>query len=56
MNFFEKQKDAKVAYTHFSDFMRNASSAEKKRLFTTVLNESIEDQKRTIEKARKLSN
>lgn len=55
MKLFEKQNSSKLQSTPFSDFMLNASSAQKKKVFISVLNESIEEQKKTIEKARELS-
>ncbi len=41
--FFNKPK--KVASTPFSDFIRNASSGEKKKVYKTVLTKATELQK-----------
>jgi type III secretory pathway component EscR len=47
--FFSKVK--KVSSTPFSDFIRKASSEEKKRLYTRVLKKASESQNRVLAKA-----
>ena len=37
----------------FSEFMRNASASEQKRVFKKVIEESIAEQRRTIEQAER---
>ncbi len=49
MNFFLKPKP--TANTNFSEFIRNASSAEKKKVYSTVLLKATERQKRVMEAA-----
>lgn len=44
----------KVASTPFSDFIRNASSAEKKRVYGDVLKKASERQRAQIERAAEL--
>jgi len=46
MNFFFKSKP--TATTAFSEFIRNASSAEKKKVYTVVLQKATERQKRVM--------
>jgi len=41
--------------TPFSDFVRNASSGEKKKVYARVLKTASESQKETIEKACSIS-
>ena len=38
----------------FSEFMRNASAREQKRVFKKVIEESIKDQQAIIEQARRI--
>lgn len=44
--FFKRLK--KVSSTPFSDFIRNASSAERKRVYTIVIRDAIESQQKVI--------
>lgn len=46
---FSKKKTLKT--TTFSEFIRNASSGEKKRVYTDVLKKATERQQTLIEKA-----
>lgn len=46
MKLFTKPK--KVASTPFSEFIRNATSAEKKKVYTAVLQRATERQNRLI--------
>lgn len=48
--FFLKTK--KVASTPFSDFIRNASSGEKKKVYKVVLVKATERQKSVIQKRK----
>lgn len=48
--FFHKTK--KVASTPFSDFIRNASSGEKKKVYKAVLVKATERQKSVIQKCK----
>lgn len=48
MSFF---KSKPTASTKFSEFIRNASSAEKKKVYSTVLRKATERQKRVMEAA-----
>lgn len=43
-----KRKSKVVASTPFSEFIRNASSAEKKRVYKLVLKKSSESQNRLL--------
>jgi len=45
---FFQTKPKKVASTRFSDFIRNASSAEKKKVYKVVLARATERQKRVL--------
>ena len=45
-----KRKSKTVASTHFSDFIRNASSAEKKRVYKRVLEKASESQNQVLTK------
>ncbi|MGH8074978.1 MAG: hypothetical protein ACREO4_13070 [Lysobacter sp.] len=45
-------KTKKVSSTAFSDFIRNASSKEKKKVYKVVLVKATERQKSVIEKRR----
>ena len=49
---FKRKKEPLVS-TEFSDFIRNGKSREKKKVFTTVLQESIKEQKKIISLAEK---
>ncbi len=51
---FTSDKEKHLVSTSFSNFVRNASSSEKKRVFTEVLKKSSLDQKSIIDKAPKL--
>ena len=46
-----KAKPKRVASTEFSDFIRNASSAEKKRVYTRVMKMAAERQNATLRAA-----
>lgn len=52
MKLFRSTK--KVASTPFSDFIRNASLAEKKRVYADVLKKASERQRAQIERAAEL--
>jgi hypothetical protein len=43
-----KRKPKTVASTQFSEFIRNASSAEKKRVYKRVLEKASESQNRVL--------
>lgn len=45
-------KRNKVKSTAFSDFVRHASSREKKKFFDKIVKETIEEQKEMIAKAK----
>lgn len=45
-------KRDKVKSTAFSDFVRHASSREKKKFFDKIVKETIEEQKEMIAKAK----
>ena len=45
-------KREKVKSTPFTEFIRNASSGEKRKFFDQVVKETIEEQKTMIAKAR----
>jgi len=45
---FFKRKPKTVASTPFSEFIRNASSAEKKRVYKRVLEKASESQNRVL--------
>lgn len=49
--FFRKPSVKPVDFTRFSDFIRNASSAEKKRVYKQVLKKATESQNRLLAKA-----
>jgi len=49
-----KKRPPVVESTPFSDFIRNASSAERKRVYGRVLKLASERQNRIIEEAEKL--
>jgi hypothetical protein len=46
-----KRKPKVAASTPFSDFIRNASSAEKKRVYKRVLEKASESQNRVLARA-----
>lgn len=46
--FFRKPSVKPVRSTPFSEFIRNASSAEKKRVYTVVMRKATERQNRTL--------
>lgn len=46
-----KSKPKAVASTSFSEFIRNASSAEKKRIYQRVLEKASESQNRVLARA-----
>jgi hypothetical protein len=48
---FFKRKPKAVASTPFSEFIRNASSAEKKRVYKRVLEKATESQNRVLARA-----
>jgi hypothetical protein len=52
-----RSKDAlpEVSSTPFSDFIRNAPSREKKKVYATVLRRASESQNKVIERVRKKS-
>jgi hypothetical protein len=49
--FWFKRKPKPVASTPFSEFIRNASSAEKKRVYKRVLKKASESQNRVLTRA-----
>ena len=49
--FWFKRKPKSVASTPFSEFIRNASSAEKKRVYKRVLKKVSESQNRVLTRA-----
>ena len=51
MGIFEKSKPNKP--TRFSEFIRNAPSKEKKRVYNGVLKKATEDQNATLKMARR---
>ena len=55
MNFFRKLLRKPKPENDFSDFFRNASSAEKKKLFKKVIREASEDQRAIIKKYNQVS-
>jgi hypothetical protein len=48
---FFNSKPKKVASTRFSEFIRNASSAERKKVYKVVLVRATERQQRVLSKA-----
>ena len=50
--FFLKPKPKSVVSTEFSEFIRNASSAEKKRVYKRVLEKATERQNRVLAQSR----
>lgn len=48
---FSRIKTKKVASTRFSDFIRNASSAERKKVYKDVLARATERQQRVLKEA-----
>ncbi|MDF1623437.1 MAG: hypothetical protein P1V33_08215 [Pseudohongiella nitratireducens] len=52
MNLFKSKKTTR--HTSFSDFVRNASSAEKKRVYKIVLERATAEQNAVLLKAREL--
>lgn len=48
---FFRSKSKKVASTPFSDFIRNASSAEKKKVYKVVLQRATERQQHILARA-----
>ena len=46
-----KRKPKAVVSTPFSEFIRNASSAEKKRVYKRVLKKASESQNRVLDRA-----
>lgn len=46
-----KRKSDLLETTEFSDFIRNARSKEKKRVYSNVLKEAIKQQKSVVDKA-----
>ena len=49
--FLFKPKVKPVASTPFSDFIRNAKAAEKKRVYTDVMRKATENQNRLLAQA-----
>jgi len=47
-------KREKVDSTPFSDFVRNASSREKRKFFDKVIRESVEEQRKMIAEAERI--
>ena len=45
-------KDKKLASTPLSDFIRNASSAQKKRVYKEVIEKSTQQQQKVIDTVR----
>ena len=54
MTMFENKRE-KVKSTPFSDFVRNASSREKRKFFDKVIKETIAEQNEMIKKAQAYS-
>lgn len=52
MSIFEKNKPVKT--TEFSEFIRNAPSKDKKRVYSGVLDKASEEQNSVIDKAKNL--
>ena len=53
MSFFSKRKKTKtVISSAFSEFIRNASSGEKKRIYTDVLEKASKMQNEVIKQAK----
>lgn len=52
LNFLKKERA--VASTPLSEFVRNASSSEKKRVYTVVLKKSTERQQRVLDEAKRI--
>lgn len=50
-----RTKPKKIASTRFSDFIRNASSAEKKKVYKVVLERATQRQQTVLNKAAKTS-
>jgi uncharacterized FlgJ-related protein len=50
MTLFKKRE--KVKSTPFSDFIRNASAREKRKVFDKVIKESVAEQRAMIEQAK----
>ncbi|MEK7570481.1 MAG: hypothetical protein AAB515_03540 [Patescibacteria group bacterium] len=55
MDFFRKLLGKSKPENDFSDFFRNASSAEKKKLFKRVIRKASEDQRALIKKYDQLN-
>jgi len=55
MYIFSNKSATKVKTTPFSDFIRNASSREKKRVYSLVLKKASKRQNDLVEKAEKES-
>lgn len=55
MVFFRKLLGKSKPVTDFADFFRNASSAEKKKLFKRVIRKASEDQRAIIRKYDQLN-
>jgi hypothetical protein len=53
MNIFKKSPPART--TRFSEFIRNARSDEKKRVYMTVLQKATNDQIEILHKAQELN-
>ena len=51
--FKTKKHNKKLTNSAFSEFVRNASSREKKKVFKAVLEEANREQERIIEEARR---
>lgn len=54
MTMFENKRE-KIKSTPFSDFVRNASSREKRKFFDKVIKETIAEQNEMIKKAQACS-
>lgn len=52
---FTLKRDKPLASTAFSDFIRNASSAEKKKVYTEVMKKAAERQNAVLSAGKRLS-
>lgn len=54
-HFFTKDSDSKAEKSDFSAFFHDATSAEKKKVMTKVIQKANEDQRKIIEKYDKMT-
>ncbi|BAN46444.1 hypothetical protein [Metapseudomonas resinovorans] len=52
MSLFNMGKNSKATRNPFAEFIRNAKSDEKKRVYSTVITESTKQQNQVIEAAK----